>query len=145
MPSIRSFEELDVWKLARALNSQVYRDTSSGAFSKDYGLRDQIRRASVSVMANIAEGFERDSKAEFVHFLRIAKASAGEVKSHLYTAEDIGYMPASRAAELRSEEDIIMRKIGSFITYLLSDMKRTRTSSTREPRSDYGVAVEIAH
>jgi four helix bundle protein len=90
MPS--RFEDLQIWQKARELTRQIYDVTSRRAFSRDFGLRDQIRRASVSVMSNIAEGFERGSDAEFGRFLLIAKGSCGEVRSQLYVASDQGYL-----------------------------------------------------
>ena len=92
MASFRTFEEIEAWKKSRELVRAIYQATSLGAFSTDYGLRDQIRRASVSIMSNIAEGFEREGTKEFVQFLSIAKASAGEVRSQLYVALDQGYI-----------------------------------------------------
>ena len=89
---IDRFEHLDAWKEARALTLEIYRVSGQGVFGADFGLRNQIRRASVSVMSNIAEGFERFSPAEFRHFLRIALGSAAEVRSQLYVALDLGYL-----------------------------------------------------
>ncbi len=86
------FEDLLVWQKARLLTSHIYRLTSDGVFARDFGLRDQIRKASVSVMSNIAEGFERNSDNEFRRFLMIAKGSCGEVRSQLYVAFDAGYV-----------------------------------------------------
>lgn len=81
MSSIERFEDIEAWQKARELTRSIYAMTSHGAFSKDFALRDQIRRASVSGMSNIAEGFERGGDKEFKNFLSIAKASVGEVKS----------------------------------------------------------------
>ena len=92
MATIGRFEEIDAWKKARELTRQVYRVTNGSAFAKDFGLKDQIRRAAVSAMSNIAEGYERDGSREFVQFLSTAKASAGEVRSQLYVALDAGYV-----------------------------------------------------
>ena len=89
---VRSFEDLIAWQRARQLNVEIYRCTNSGAFAKDYGLRDQIRRASVSISSNIAEGFDRASRTEFHRFVVIAKASCAEVQSQLYLALDVGYL-----------------------------------------------------
>ena len=86
------FEELIAWQRARKLAKEIYRLTSTGAFAKDFGLRDQIRRAAVSIMSNIAEGYERGGRAEFHQFLVIAKGSCGEVRSQLYVANDVGYL-----------------------------------------------------
>jgi four helix bundle protein len=76
---IKRFEDIEAWKTARELTRKLYADTGEGAFGKDYGLRDQIRRASVSIMGNIAEGFSRHSNKEFIQFLFISKGSAAEV------------------------------------------------------------------
>lgn len=82
------FEDLEVWKSARELANKVYKVTANGAFSKDYGLRDQIRRAVVSIMSNVAEGYERGGNQELIQFLSIAKGSFGEVRCQLYVAGD---------------------------------------------------------
>ena len=105
------FEDLDCWKIARELSREIYSLTKSGEFSRDYGLKDQIRRAAVSVMTNIAEGFERSSNKDFARFLYIAKGSAGEVRSLLYVAMDQNYITEddfqnNRAACLRSSKII---------------------------------------
>lgn len=92
MAGIGRFEDIVAWQKARVLTREIYLVTASGGFTKDFGLRDQIRRASVSVMVNIAEGFERAGRAEFHQFLVVAKASCAEVRSHLYVALDIGYI-----------------------------------------------------
>ena len=92
MSDMRRFEDLVAWQLARELTSELYGITRHGAFSRDFGLVDQMRRAAVSVMSNIAEGFERDSIAERLHFYVIAKASCAELRSQLYVALDAGYM-----------------------------------------------------
>lgn len=89
---VERFEDLIAWQKARELTAAIYRATSAGGFAKDFGLRDQICRAAVSVMSNIAEGFERGSRREFHQFLVIAKASTAEVRSQLYTALDAGYL-----------------------------------------------------
>lgn len=90
MATFRRFEEIDAWKQARELTCEVYRVSRRKAFSKDFALRDQIRRAAISISSNIAEGYERDSRKAFLHFLSIAKGSAGEVRSQLYVALDEG-------------------------------------------------------
>lgn len=92
MARIRRFEDLEAWKMARDVTREVYRFAKTGDFAKDFGLRDQICRSSVSIMSNIAEGFERDGDKEFVNFLSIAKASAGETRSLLYVALDQQYI-----------------------------------------------------
>jgi four helix bundle protein len=89
---IRSFEELESWKSARLLVKEIYAMSNTGAFRRDYPLRDQIRKAAISVMANIAEGSERNNKREFIYFLGISKGSCGEVRSLLYIALDQNYI-----------------------------------------------------
>jgi four helix bundle protein len=92
MPTFRNFTEIDAWQKARRLASEVYTVSNSSLFSRDFGLRDQIRRASISIMANIAEGFGRSGSAEFLQYLAIAKGSTCEVISHMYIALDQGYL-----------------------------------------------------
>jgi four helix bundle protein len=82
------FEELEVWRRSRQLTADVYRITARGELRRDFGLKDQMQRAAVSVMSNVAEGFERKSRRDFAHFLVMAKASAGELRSQLYVAID---------------------------------------------------------
>lgn len=90
--SLKDFEELEIWKMARDLTNQVYSLSSDGKFSKDFVLRDQIRRSAVSIMSNIAEGFERGGNPEFVQFLSIAKGSCGEARCQVYIAMDQEYI-----------------------------------------------------
>lgn len=92
MGKILSFEDIESWKKARLLVKEIYRITGRGDFSKDFSLRDQIRKSAISVMSNIAEGFGRQTKKEFIHFLYIAHGSVEEVKSQLYAALDINYI-----------------------------------------------------
>jgi len=89
---VERFEDLIAWQKARQLAAEIYRVRAQGDFSRDFGLRDQIRRAAVSAMSNIAEGFDRGSRSEFHQFLVIAKASCAEVRSQLYVAQDAGYI-----------------------------------------------------
>ena len=92
MATFKRFEDIGAWQKARLVTKAVYLLTMKGQFAKDFGLMDQIRRSSVSIMANIAEGFGRRSDKEFVYFLNIAHASAAEAQSHLYVAFDLGYI-----------------------------------------------------
>ena len=89
---IKTFEDLRVWQQGIELVKQIYLITKEGEISRDFGLRDQLRRASVSVPTNVAEGFERYSRKEYVNFLNIAKGSAGEVRSLLRVALEVGYL-----------------------------------------------------
>jgi len=92
MAGFKKFEEIKAWQKARKATKQVYEITTDGKFAKDFGLRDQIRRAAVSVMANIAEGQGRNSDKEFANFLNIAHGSLAETQSHLYIALDLEYL-----------------------------------------------------
>jgi four helix bundle protein len=92
MTKIERFEDLIAWQKARELTRAIYEVTRQGAFARDYGLSGQIQRAAVSIMSNIAEGFERGGRGEFHQFLSTAKASCAEVRSQLYVARDIGYL-----------------------------------------------------
>jgi four helix bundle protein len=94
MPLVKRFEDIRAWQEARALTQQIYQLSGSGSFAQDFGLRDQIRRASVPAMTNIAEGFDCELKREFARFLGIARRSAVEVQSLLHVALDAGYIPA---------------------------------------------------
>ena len=89
---VARFEDLAVWKKAKELSLAIYRVTNGGRFSRDLALKDQIRRAAISVMSNVAEGFERYSRSEFRHFLSIARGSASEVRSQLHLAHELGYV-----------------------------------------------------
>jgi len=97
---VERFEELLVWQKSRALCGRIYRVTGAGAFARDFGLRDQIQRAAVSIMSNVAEGFERNNQREFARFISIARGSAGEVRSQLYLARDLGYTTERDTHEL---------------------------------------------
>lgn len=92
MATFRRFEDIKAWQKARTLTTRIYCVSSSERFAQDYGLRNQIQRASVSVMANIAEGFGRHSDKDFANFLTMAHASVSEVQSHLYVALDLKYI-----------------------------------------------------
>ena len=124
MGTIKRFEDLDTWKKARILTRQVFDLTSKESFRGDWSLRDQLRRASVSTMANIAEGFERGGDREFLQFLSIAKGSVGELKSHLYVAQDAGLVTEDQFRELYALSVDTGELIGGFMKYLRqSDMK----------------------
>jgi four helix bundle protein len=118
MATIERFEDIEVWKRARLLTRKVYAVSRAGAFSRDFGLKDQMRRASVSSMSNIAEGFERDGTQEFIHFLTIAKGSSGEVRSQIYVALDEGYITEDQFQELYQDAEAVSRMTAAFIAYL---------------------------
>lgn len=124
MPTIYRFEDLDAWKLVREITRDVYAVAKTGEFARDYGLRDQICRSSVSVMSNIAEGFERDGRKEFVNFLSITKGSAGEVRSQLYVALDQNYISEEEFRVLYDKCQRNGNTIAGLIKYLnQSDIK----------------------
>src|SRR4030067_55674 len=109
---VERFEDLIAWQKARQLTVEIYRITAHGEFAKDFGLRDQIRRAAVSVMSNIAEGFDRGSRGEFHQFLVVAKALCAEVRSQLYVAMDVGYIVQEVFSNLNSSTVELSRIIG---------------------------------
>ena len=123
MPNYTTFTDLPIWQEARRLTKSIYELSNSREFSKDIGLKGQIQRASVSIMSNIAEGFERRSNAEFINFLNYAKASAGEVRSQLFVALDVGYVSPEEQKQLDEDLERLGSQIGGFIKYL-SDNKR---------------------
>ena len=115
---VKVFEDLEVWKEGRRLTQRIYQLTKNENFSKDFALRDQIRRAAVSIMSNIAEGFERGGNQEFVQFLYVAKASCGEVRSQVYVALDQSYVASTEVDELTNSFKRLSSMIRNFITYL---------------------------
>jgi four helix bundle protein len=115
---IKRFEEIKAWQEARKLTNMVYEVTKHQYFAKDFGLADQIRRAAISIMSNIAEGYEGQSKNDFVKFLYYAKRSAGEVRSQLYVALDQEYLSAKEYDFLLSQAETCVKMISKFISYL---------------------------
>ncbi len=115
---IQKFEELNIWKSSLALTKDIYDLTSQGKFAKDFGLRDQIQRAIVSVSSNIVEGFEKNNNNEFIRFLRIAKGSTGEVRNQLHIAFTINYVARSDFEKILIELEKLSSQIGAFISYL---------------------------
>ena len=111
----KGFRELKVWQMAKDLAVQIYSLTNAGAFSKDFGLRDQIRRAAVSVASNIAEGDERDTNKDAVRFLYMAKGSLAEVLTQTIIAKEIGYLQESDYKPIMGECEAIGKMLGSLI------------------------------
>ena len=120
MSGIRCFEDILSWQKARILTRDIYCATRTHDFARDFGLASQIQRASVSIMSNIAEGFERDSNREFLRFLSIAKASCAEVRSQLYIAHDIHYIDEQTLQKLLDQAT----EIGRLISGLRSSVQR---------------------
>lgn len=115
MATVKNFEDLDIWKSARYLTKSVYEDFSA---NRDFGFRDQIQKASVSIMNNIAEGFWRCSDAEFRQFLKFSRGSTGEVKNMYYVAEDLKYLPADVCSERRDNLQGLANGLSAFMDYL---------------------------
>jgi len=124
MATIKSFEDLEVWQLARDLSRDIYELTQTGTFSKDFDLKRQINNSSGSVMDNIAEGFERGGNREFIQFLGIAKGSCAETRSQLYRALDRKHITSEKFESLRDKSTILSKKINSLMTYLTTTDKK---------------------
>jgi four helix bundle protein len=124
MAKIERFEDIEAWRKARELTKIIYEVTAQGRLSADFSLRDQLRRASVSIMANIAEGFEREGNKEFRQFLAMAKGSAGEVKALLYVALDAGLTSAEEFQRVMALADETSRLLSGFLRYLKTSDKK---------------------
>lgn len=120
---VERFEDLVIWQEARELVKSIYKLTSKGPFKKDFGLKDQVQRAAVSIMNNIPEGFERNNNNEFIRFLLISKGSAGELRSLLYVAFDLNYITQSEFEDNYQRAVSISKKISRFIQYLDTNRK----------------------
>ncbi len=118
---ITRFEDIEAWQIARRLTQEVYRAAQQEKFAMDFGLRNQITRAAVSAMSNIAEGFNGGSNPEFIRFLRYAQRSCSEVQSQLYVALDQEYINNKMFQQIYDTANITGRKIGAFIKYLLNN------------------------
>ena len=119
---ITRFEDLDVWKESTSLAIDIYRISKDGELSKDFDFRDQIRRSAVSIASNVAEGKERETVAELIRFLYIAKGSAGELRTQIYIAQQIGYLEREKYDELNARAE----KISGMIGNLIKTLKRGR-------------------
>jgi len=122
---ISRFEDIEAWKAARELTKSIYKITSDDRFSNDYGLRDQIQRAAVSIMANIAEGFDSQSNRSFIQFLGYALRSATEVQSHLYVAVDQAYIEQNGFKNLYQQAGQAKSLIHGFMRYLRNAERST--------------------
>jgi len=118
MAAISKFEDMLAWQKARSLNKLIYIESNEQEFSKDYALKDQIRKSSISIMSNIAEGFERNNNKEFKYFLNVAKGSAGELRAQLYIAFDLGYITNEYFQKCQNLALEISRMLNGFINYL---------------------------
>jgi four helix bundle protein len=132
--NFKQIEEIEVWQRAMALVKDIYRITRNTEFSKDFILRDQIRRAAISIPSNIAEGFERSGNKEFLNFLSIAKGSAGEVKCQLYIARDQGYIDDAEFLSMKTSITDLGKMIGGLMKYLSqSGMKGNKFNQYQTP------------
>ena len=136
MPTITRFEDIEAWKTARELTRMIYAFTERGQFAKDFGLKNQIQRASVSVMSNIAEGFESRTQAQFLEYLGRSKASAGEVRCQLYIALDLKYLTQAQFNQVFDLADKSSRQMARFMNYLETQPQSRRV---REEGSEYEV------
>ena len=136
---IKKFEEIKAWQHARNLVREVYAVSGKGAFAKDFGLKDQIRRPAGSVMHNIAEGFDSGSRPEFTRFLRYSQRSATEVMSQLYIALDQGHLTPAQFAKLRMLADETHATIGGFIKHLQN--KKTSGSTADAQKAPFNAKV----
>jgi four helix bundle protein len=123
MGVFKSFEEITSWQKSRLFNKRIYEITENIGFKRDFDLVRQIRRASISISSNIAEGFERNTDKEFIYFLYVSKASAGEVRSQLYLALDLDYISKIEFDELYLNVSDISKLISGFIKYLENSQK----------------------
>jgi four helix bundle protein len=126
MNKIEKFEDLIAWQKARELTKEIYGISRRGAFAKDYGLSGQIQRASVSIMSNVAEGFERGGRSEFHQFLSVAKASCAEVRSLLYVALDIEFIDKTKFRKIMDKAEEVGRIVGG-LRASVEKQKKTKT------------------
>ena len=136
MATAKRFEDLEVWQKAKGLTNLIYRVSLSGEFSRDFGLRDQMRRASVSIMSNIAEGFESQTQALFIKYPGHAKGSAGELRAQLYIALEQGYMKEDEFNTAFALAEVCSKQLARFIQYLESQPNARRV---REDGATYDV------
>ena len=136
MATVQKFEELEVWQLARILAGDVYKLTQHAGFSKQLYLKDQMNRSAGSVMDNIAEGYGRGSRLEFVQFLSIAAGSVEELKSQLYRSLDFQFIKQEEFEEVYSKASLVFKKINSFIKYLnTSSVQGTKFKERTESKN----------
>ncbi|MFH1362097.1 MAG: four helix bundle protein [bacterium] len=142
MVRIQKFEDLDAWREARKLVALIYKHVSLGGFKKDYALRDQIVRAAISTMANIAEGFDAGSNAQFIFFLIYAKRSASEVQSHLYVALDNLYLLQSDFENAYQQAETVRKITQGLINYLKRSNSQQSTGNRQLVTSNKQQATE---
>jgi len=124
---VRSFQDLEAWILGRELAKEIYRETSKGSFRKDFGLKDQVRRAAVSVVSNIAEGYERNGDKQFIQYLYMAKGSIGELRTQLCIASDLSYLTEESFEKLWN----MATRTGEIISGLIRYLKKSELTGTK--------------
>ena len=128
MATISKFEDIIAWQKALELSDLIYSSSNNDRFSKDFGLKDQMRRASISVVSNIAEGFEREGNNQFIYFLLVAKASAGELRAQLYIARNQNYISLIEFEIINNKVLEVSKTISGFISYLRTQKKENLES-----------------
>ena len=123
---VSRFEDLEVWQEGCDLAVQIYKLSREGKLARDYGLRDQMTRAAVSIPSNIAEGKERETAPELIRYLYIAKGSTGELQTQLYIAQRVGYVDEGTSYNLIQQTKVLSKKLGSFIQYLKRSVEPVR-------------------
>jgi four helix bundle protein len=136
MTTAKRFEDLEVWQKAKELTNLIYRVSLSGAFSRDFGLRDQMRRAAVSIMSNIAEGFESQTQLIFIQYLGRAKGSAGELRAQIYIAVEQNYLTQDEFNSAIFLAETCSKQLTRFVQYLESQPNARRI---REDGATYDV------
>ena len=131
MATIKNFEELDVWKLGMELCSDIYNLTNTDFFSKDFALKDQIRRSAISIPSNISEGYEREGINQFVYFLVIAKGSCGELRTQLKIANTLNYINEKEYITLNEKSLSTSKQLAGFIKYLKNFKSNEKINKTQ--------------
>ena len=116
--SVKTFEELEIWQMSTKLAIEIYNLSEKGALAKDWGMKDQVRRCASSVAANIAEGFEYDNNKDFIRYLRIAKGSCGELRTHCFIIKGAGFIDEETQTMIADKTKEISARIGKLINYL---------------------------
>lgn len=132
MATIKKFEDLEIWQLSRNLENKIFEETTKGSLTKDYKLKDQMNASSGSLMDNIAEGFGRASRLEFIQFLSISNASGNELQSQLYRCLDRKYISKERFDELYLLADLTCKKISAFMSYLNKSLIKGQKFANRK-------------